>query len=52
MPKVLVAAGGGVAAHDVLAVDPSRDLDVLADRQPQYIFGVGKREAISGDMSV
>ena len=46
--EVVVAAGGGVAAHDVLAVDLSRDGDVLADGQAEDVFGVGQLEAVAG----
>ena len=45
--KVIVAAGGRVAPHDVFAVNLGRDGDVLANGQTQDIFGVGQSEPIA-----
>ena len=45
--EVVVTAGRGVAPHDVLAIDLGRDGDVLANGQPEHIFGVGERETVA-----
>ena len=47
MSAVVVAAGGRVATHDVLAIDLCRHGDVLANREPKHVVGVGKREAVA-----
>ena len=50
VPKVVVAARRSVATHDVLAIDLSRNGDVLTNRETEDILRVGKRETVAGSI--
>ena len=44
--EVIAGGGGGVATHDLLAVDVGHDRDMLADGQVQHIILVRKRKLV------
>ena len=46
VPNVVAAAGGCVAARDLLAIDVGHDRDVLSDGQVQNIIVVGERKFV------
>lgn len=47
MAEVIVAAGGGVAPHDLLPVDLRRNRDMLSNGKSEHIFGVRKGESVA-----
>lgn len=47
MTAVIIVADGGIAAGHILAVDLSRDGDVLSDGEAEDILGVGEGEAVA-----
>lgn len=49
---VVIERGGGVRAHDVLAVNVGLDRNVLADGEAERVRVVGQREAVAGRLAV
>lgn len=47
MAAVIVAAGGRVTTHDILAIDFSRDGYVLADGETKDVIGVGESKPVA-----
>lgn len=47
MTKVVITAGGGVAAHDLLSIYLCRDGYMLANGETKDIIGARKTKAIS-----
>ncbi len=46
MSNIVAAAGGGVAARDLLSIDVGHDGDVLSDRQVQDVILVRERKLV------
>lgn len=51
MSLVVIERGGGVRAHDVLAVNVGLDRNVLADGEAERVRVVGQREAVAGRLA-
>lgn len=52
MALILLERSGGVGSHNLLAVDLGHDGDVLANRQPERVVGMGEGESVADKLSV